>query len=152
MTARIHLLSADIRRPSRAGDLIIPILDPEGEDRTDFIKYTLQAILDATDPLFDSIVTLLDKNVLAKDYSAAAFASLRSHLSANKKVGITQKEIIDLVDDLIPPAIGPTREYQRLQALLNCTRRSLPTFKGDIGELRNKWELRVKELERQGMN
>jgi hypothetical protein len=28
MTARIHLLSPDIRRPGRVGDLIIPILDP----------------------------------------------------------------------------------------------------------------------------
>ena len=27
MTARIHLLSPDIRRPGRVGDLIIPILD-----------------------------------------------------------------------------------------------------------------------------
>ena len=30
MTARIHLLSPDIRRPGRVGDLIIPVLDPEG--------------------------------------------------------------------------------------------------------------------------
>ena len=30
MTARIHLLSPDLRRPGRAGDLIIPVLDPEG--------------------------------------------------------------------------------------------------------------------------
>ena len=30
ITARIHLLSADIRRPGRAGSLIIPLLDPEG--------------------------------------------------------------------------------------------------------------------------
>ena len=28
MTARIHMLSPDIRRPGRVGDLIIPILDP----------------------------------------------------------------------------------------------------------------------------
>ena len=28
MTARIHLLSPDIRRPGRVGDLIIPVLDP----------------------------------------------------------------------------------------------------------------------------
>ncbi len=42
MTARIHLLSPDIRRPGRVGDLIIPILDPEGQDRMDFIKWLLK--------------------------------------------------------------------------------------------------------------
>ena len=36
VTARIHMLSPDLRRPGRVGDLIIPTLDPEGEDREAF--------------------------------------------------------------------------------------------------------------------
>ena len=42
MTARIHLLSPDIRRPGRVGDLIIPVFDPEGEDRLAFIRWVLE--------------------------------------------------------------------------------------------------------------
>ncbi len=45
MTARIHLLSPDIRRPGRVGDLIIPVLDPEGEDRMEFLRWVLKAAL-----------------------------------------------------------------------------------------------------------
>ena len=41
-TARIHRLSPDIRRPGRVGDLIIPILDPTGKDREDFLRWTLK--------------------------------------------------------------------------------------------------------------
>ena len=47
MTARIHLLSPDIRRPGRVGDLIIPVLDPEGEDRRDFLRWVAESVLEA---------------------------------------------------------------------------------------------------------
>src|SRR5690606_29874921 len=41
LTARIDKLSPDIRRPGRAGDLILPVLDPEGMDRGEFIRWAL---------------------------------------------------------------------------------------------------------------
>ncbi|MEL6898324.1 MAG: ATP-binding protein, partial [Planctomycetota bacterium] len=41
MTARINLLSPDIRRPGRVGDLIIPVLDPREDDRREFIRWML---------------------------------------------------------------------------------------------------------------
>ena len=41
VTARIHLLSPDIRRPGRVGDLIIPVLDPEGKDREAFLDWVV---------------------------------------------------------------------------------------------------------------
>jgi SpoVK/Ycf46/Vps4 family AAA+-type ATPase len=44
MTARINLLSPDIRRPGRAGDLILPVLDPTGQDREDFVRWALQPL------------------------------------------------------------------------------------------------------------
>jgi hypothetical protein len=47
VTARIHLLSPDLRRPGRVGDLIIPTLDPEGPDRTEFLRWTVQPTLAA---------------------------------------------------------------------------------------------------------
>ena len=46
MTARIHLLSPDIRRPGRVGDLIIPVLDPPtDEDRDEFVRWMLKPAL-----------------------------------------------------------------------------------------------------------
>ncbi|TVR15176.1 MAG: ATP-binding protein, partial [Planctomycetota bacterium] len=42
MTARIDLLAPDLRRPGRAGDLIIPVLDPEEHERRAFVAWTLQ--------------------------------------------------------------------------------------------------------------
>ena len=46
MTARIHLLSPDLRRPGRVGDLIIPVLDPQGEDRMEFINWMISPVLE----------------------------------------------------------------------------------------------------------
>src|SRR6185436_17240153 len=45
VTARIHLLSPDLRRPGRVGDLIIPTLDPEGVDRDAFVAWTVKGVL-----------------------------------------------------------------------------------------------------------
>ena len=44
VTARIHLLSPDIRRPGRVGDLIIPVLDPEGKDREAFLDWVVSPV------------------------------------------------------------------------------------------------------------
>ena len=41
---RVHLLSPDIRRPGRVGDLIIPVLDPEGDDREAFIRWVVKDV------------------------------------------------------------------------------------------------------------
>ncbi len=98
MTARIHLLSPDIRRPGRVGDLIIPILDPRDEDRRDFIRWMLQATMLSGD---DNLVDLLDRDILAPGYSAAAFASLRSQLKAESP---TQRRRTDRVDSGSPAA------------------------------------------------
>ncbi len=119
MTARIHLLSPDIRRPGRVGDLIIPILDPIGQDRLDFIRWLLKPTGLGT----DDMVNWLDKEGLETDFSSAGYAALRSQFKA-----IPPKDEADLkatVRDFLSPAIKQTRRYQTLQALINCTRRSL---------------------------
>ena len=69
----IHLLSPDIRRPGRVGDLIIPVLDPQGDDRKAFVRWVLGAVLD--DPTEDDIRRMDEITV---GYCAAAFASCRS--------------------------------------------------------------------------
>lgn len=154
MTARIHLLSPDIRRPGRVGDLILPVLDPTGDDRRAFINWVLDAAkLDLSEgaegPSREDLVALMDEDLLPPIYSAAAFASLRSLLKATEPEN--WEEARAAIHDQIPPAIGLTREYQTLQALVNCTRRSLLPDPDLALEERQVWERRIRDLELEGI-
>ena len=151
MTARIHLLSPDIRRPGRVGDLIIPILDPRGQDRRDFIRWILTAtsLADEADTR-EQLIDVLDNDVLASEYSAAAFASLRSQLKAESPE--SEEALIALIRDHLPPAIEQTRRYQSLQALVNCTRRSLLPNPNVGDDERTRWEHEIRQLEREGIH
>lgn len=145
MTARIHLLSPDIRRPGRVGDLIIPILDPVDQDRLDFIAWMLK-------PAGEVGVNLagwMDKEALPPDFSAAGFAALRSQIKAIPPK--TEEELKATIGDFIQPAIGQTRRYQTLQALVNCTRRSLLPDPKVTDEQRALWEREISLLEAQGI-
>jgi len=100
-------------------------------------------------------------NEITEGYSAAAFASLRSHLKASEPetdqgpTSLDMEPILRIVRDHIPPAIGPTREYQRLQALVNCTRRSLLPFPDehtvDVDAERDAWLSAIRRLEAEGV-
>jgi len=147
MTARIHLLSPDIRRPGRVGDLIIPILDPRDDDRRAFIRWVLGATTLDGD---ESLVELLDRDILSQDFSAAAFASLRSQLKAEPPTD--REALIALIHDHLPPAIEQTRRYQTLQALVNCTRRSLLPDPEVSDQQRANWEHEIRQLEREGIH
>lgn len=148
MTARIHLLSPDIRRPGRVGDLIIPVFDPEDEDRKAFVNWCLG----------DAEFTenqVAEIEALTSNYSAAAFASLRSHIKAIRKIQnkvLSFDETKEIIQDLLPAEIGYVREYQNLQALLNCTRKSLLPKKvladnNDVMQARQNWMARINLLE-----
>ncbi len=145
MTARIHLLSPDIRRPGRVGDLIIPILDPEGEDRQAFLRWVVSAVI--KEPAAEDIARIND---ITQGYSAAAFASLRSQLKASEVKSVD--EMVAIVRDQIPPDIGLTRRYQTLQAMLNCTRRSLMPDPNFTDQDREAWQLELRKLEQMGVN
>ena len=150
MTARIHLLSPDIRRPGRVGDLIIPILDPTGDDRNAFLSWTLETVLERKSTADD--VTALDAET--RGYSAASFASLRSELKAKARAKdghLEVSEIIEIARDLIPPAIAETRRYQTLQALINCTRRSLLPDPNIDETQRQSWVAEIRALEAKGI-
>lgn len=148
MTARIHRLSPDIRRPGRVGDLIIPILDPTGDDRRDFLRWILEAVLEDVD---DATIGRLDLET--RGYSAAAFAALRSQLKAQAKRGsVTLDSVVELVHDQLPPDIGDVRRYQTLQALLNCTRRSLLPDPEIKDEDRAAWADELRRLEARGIS
>ncbi|MYB93663.1 ATP-binding protein [Candidatus Poribacteria bacterium] len=154
MTARIYNLSPDLRREGRVGDIVVPVLDPKGEDREAFLRWTISKTL--PDSLSDDAVERLLK--VTEDYSAASFASLRSDLEAasllKKNSEATDKltldEIIAVAEDRILPNIGPIRQYQTLQALLNCTRKSL--LPGDYSpEIRESWVKQIAQLEAIGV-
>lgn len=151
MTARIHLLSPDIRRPGRVGELIIPVLDPTGDDRRQFLEWVLE-------PAFGRLPTDDEVDALEAEtvgYSAAAFAGLRSLLKA--KANIADGKALDLhgvretVHDLLPPDIGDTRRYQTLQALVNCTRRSLLPDPDLDEATRRGWHDELRQLEQRGI-
>ena len=56
-----------------------------------------------------------------------------------------------VVRDLIPPAIRETRRYQTLQALANCTRRSLLPDPDVDDDQREQWAAEIRDLEAQGI-
>ena len=158
MTARIYNLSPDLRREGRVGDIVVPVLDPSGEDREAFLRWTLAKAVAGQLP-DDTVEHLLE---LTEDYSAASFASLRSDLEAadlrksslsttSGETGeLTLDEIIAVVDDRILPDIGPIRRYQTLQALVNCTRKSLLPCEYSP-EIRESWVKQIAQLEVMGV-
>jgi hypothetical protein len=144
MTARVHRLSPDIRRPGRM-DLIVPILDPEGEDLEDFAKWAFGDLL------------VNDKSRSLQSWmagsSSARFAQIRSRIKAKGCQSVEEARAI--IYDMIEPDIGDTRRYQTLQAKINCTRRSLlvPTDvkPEDFNKLRGEWKADIEALERKGV-
>ena len=152
VTARIHLLSPDLRRPGRAGDLIIPVLDPEDTDIDEFLSWVIKPALGKSP---DAKQTEALRQA-TQTYSAASFAALRSELKAKASrhdTNLSFDQIIEILSDHLPPAIGATRRYQTLQALLNCTRRSLlPKEAQTDSSKRESWEKELLQLERQGIS
>jgi SpoVK/Ycf46/Vps4 family AAA+-type ATPase len=152
MTARIHLLSPDIRRPGRVGDLIIPVLDPEGEDRQDFLRWMIADVMDPASGDVAAVAREVGETVNVE--SAAAFASLRSGLKARAAAWgrkLSPTDIRDIAADFIPPAIEKTRRYQTLQALINCTRRSLLPDPTATADQREAWQAEARQLEMLGV-
>ena len=151
ITARIHQLSPDLRRPGRVGDLIIPVLDPDDEDRKAFIDWMLKPV---TEKKLDQ-KSIAELNLKLTHYSAAAIASLRSELIARKllkKVAtLSLKEILEVVNDHLPAAIESTRHYQTLQALVHCSRRSLLPDPDVTDDQRAIWESEIKQMESKGI-
>ncbi|MFN7733739.1 MAG: AAA family ATPase [Pirellula sp.] len=145
MTARIHLLSPDIRRPGRVGDLIIPVLDPIGEDRLEFIRW----MLGPTKIQDEELVQWLDREGLEEDFSSAGYSALRSQFKAIPPKDAD--EVKAIVRDFLQPAIKQTRRYQTLQALVNCTRRSLMPNPDISDAERAQMEDEIRQLEAMGI-
>jgi SpoVK/Ycf46/Vps4 family AAA+-type ATPase len=150
VTARIHLLSPDLRRPGRVGDLIIPTLDPEGADREAFLRWTVKGAL-KEELSAEQLAKLVEAT---KSLSTAGFAALRSELKARAaRIGgsLTFQQALEVISDQLPPAIEETRRYQTLQALVNCTRRSLLPDPSVTDEQRQRWAAELRALEAKGI-
>lgn len=152
LTARIHLLSPDLRQPGRVGDLMIPVLDPEGDDLEEFVEWTVKSVINEP-----SKKLLKEIKYLTEGYSAGAFDALRRELKAvagDKKSGkLAEEEILEIANDLIMPEFKRTRRVQALYALINCTRKSLIPFEGfesltkeKLDEQREDWRNELAEL------
>jgi SpoVK/Ycf46/Vps4 family AAA+-type ATPase len=151
MTARIERLSPDIRRPGRVGDLIIPVLDvePGSEDHRAFAQWVLGGV--KLEPTAEHVAAMME---LTTGYSSAAFAALRSQLKAVRSLSggaMSMEDVERAVHDQLPADIGTARRYQTLQALVNCTRRSLlPDPEIDEAQ-RQAWFEELAGLERGGV-
>lgn len=159
ISARIHLLSPDLRRPGRAGSLIIPILDPEGDDRIDFMEWMIRPVFAPSDACPDMATAAKALSADVEGYYAAAFSEVRADLTATAELagkhGLTLPEIRDVIADHIPPAVEKTRRYQTLQALVNCTRLSLlPDIGGrtQLASCRDTWMKEIRLLEAEGLS
>ena len=100
MTARVHRLSPDIRRPAEWAMSSFPSLTPLEQDRKDFVAgYSAQLIAPMTQNC---------KNVSIKltfPTSAADFAALRSELKAEVQLqerSLSPEDIIDIIESRSP--------------------------------------------------
>ena len=89
-------------------------------------------------------------------FSAADFGALRSELKAkaNGTGHMTVEQVLEVVDDILPADIEQARRYQRLQALVNCTRKSL--LPGDMTKAqalahKQRWLEEIREMELEGL-
>lgn len=149
LTARPQNLSPDIKRPGRVGDLCVPMLDPEGENRKDYLRW-IATFHDGE--VTDAVLDALDKATIG--HYAASFASLREELRfvADAAGGkITLDRMLEVIKDLMLPAIARERRYQNLQALVHCTRRSLLPNPGISDAERAGWVDELRQLEAQGI-
>lgn len=150
MSARIHLLSPDMRRPGRLG-IIIPMPDPVGEDYADFVELTLRPVKHLI-PNREGEEWKKVQDAL-KGYSAGAFQLVGSELEALmiRKKDATLDDALRLIHDQLPADIETTRRYQLLQAYMNTTRRSLLPDPENADADREAWTQELRELEAQGV-
>jgi hypothetical protein len=154
MTARVQNLSADIRRPGRVGNLIIPILDPVGADRNAFIDWSLEGHCKLSE------LTHTEQAIIhgaTKGFSAAQFAALREELAAQAELlerELTHQDIVDVLEDQLSADIQTERRIQELYALVNCTRKSLlpggdKMERSDVDVKKTAWVNEIRELKLQ---
>lgn len=151
ITARIHLLSPDLRGEGRGGDCIFLVQDPVhgGEDHRAFVRWMVGNV--SEEVLADEIVDQLCE--ITKGYYAGAFKAARSALRRRSRLlgrPLAMTEVREVIENRVMPDIAQERNYQLLHALVNCTdRRLLPP--NSTESVREGWMREIRELEAQGI-
>jgi hypothetical protein len=68
-----------------------------------------------------------------------------------RKPELDLEDVVAIIQDQLPPDIEATRRYQTLQAIVNCTRRSLLPDPTVSKETREGWRQEIAALERSGI-
>ena len=148
LTARPDNLAPDLKRSGRCG-LHLPIFDPEGEDRCEFINYMLgKCNLSLSDFKPKQREQFIE---VTRNYSPADFREMVTELKMETIVNdatLTPASCISALEDFIPGDVSLQRRLQILQACLHCSRRSLlPSTMQTLSKKDIQRE--VNELERQ---
>jgi hypothetical protein len=147
MTARIDKLPTDIISAGRAGDVIIPVLDPKDDDLRDFVHWILEAANASGNA--ELVQKVLEHT---KGYSAGLLATLRKELlkaAAIKGQPLTGQEVLQVIQNRLPQDdVGNVREIQALEALIRATHLQLlpKETQKDWKQARAEWKKRLEEL------
>jgi SpoVK/Ycf46/Vps4 family AAA+-type ATPase len=125
MTARPDRLAPDLKRSGRCG-LHLPVFDPEGDDRREFVERMLADVEPESAGFSpDDRRRLLD---MTEAYSPADFRELTAELRTEALVrdaDLAMDDVTRVIDDFVPNNIGRERRLQSLQAVMHCSKRSL---------------------------
>jgi len=125
ITARPDKLEPDIKRAGRAGEHI-PVFDPEGEEREEFIDFVLKKVGLSLDEFSEEERTKFLEET--GSFSPADFTQLLINLERKRYVSkrdLTGEEALNVAKDFIPADITLQRELQSLLALVECSYQSL---------------------------
>lgn len=131
LTARPDNLAPDLKRSGRAG-LHLPVFDPEGDDRRAHVAMLFKrAGFDAATLSEEQRATIDERTA---QLSPADFNELLTELRAERKLAgeLTFEHVMSVIDNLMPGQIADQRRLQTLNALLECSRKSIvpPTLSG----------------------
>jgi SpoVK/Ycf46/Vps4 family AAA+-type ATPase len=124
LTARPDNLAPDLKRSGRAG-LHLPVFDPEGQDRREYIDTILRrAGLDPT------VLSTEDRELVEKQtaqLSPADFKEVLVELRAERALTgtLTVEQVAEVLGNILPGQIAAQRRIQTLNAFLECSRKSL---------------------------
>lgn len=118
MTARPERLAPDLIRPGRCG-LHIPVFDPEGEDRTSYIKTFFSGMLDEA--------AIAHMSAITSELSPSDFNELRVLMKGEKAIspGCSAVDLLEVAKSYRPADIATERRHQIESAKRFCSFSSL---------------------------
>ncbi|MBI1290581.1 AAA family ATPase [bacterium] len=124
LTARPDNLAPDLKRSGRAG-LHLPVFDPEGQDRRDYIDTILRRA--GLDPATLGAEDRANIETQTASLSPADFKEVLVELRAERALTgtLTVAQVGEVLGNILPGQIAAQRRIQTLNAFLECSRKSL---------------------------